>query len=135
MGGELMPHANVQIMQAIDEAMKKGELDAFFSHFTDDVKSHVHGSNKLAGDYEGKGQLQELFGRFMEAAGASYTFENHAYLADEEHGVTLQVSRFEREGRTLQLQEAFILHFRDGKVSEMWYVPVDAAAFDAWIGR
>jgi ketosteroid isomerase-like protein len=130
-----MPHANVQIMQEIDQAMAINDLDAFFSHFTDDVKTHVRGNNKLAGDYEGKEGLQDVFDRFMEAAGASYSFENHAYLADDEHGVTLQTSHFEREGKTLELQEAFVLHFRDGKVSEMWYMPVDAAAFDAWIGR
>ena len=130
-----MPHANVQTMREIDEAMSRGDLENFFGHFTDDVKSHLRGNNKLAGDYEGKAQLQDLFGRFMEAAGPNYSFENHAYLADDEHGVTLQTSRFEGGGRTLELQEAFVLHFRDGKVSEMWYLPVDAAAFDAWIGR
>jgi ketosteroid isomerase-like protein len=130
-----MPHANVQIMQSIDEAMTKGEIDSFFNHFTDDVKSHLRGNNRLAGDYEGKGQLQAVFDKFMEAAGPNYSFENHTYLADDEHGVTLQTSRFEREGKTVEIQEAFILHFRDGKVSEMWYVPVDGAAFDALIGR
>jgi ketosteroid isomerase-like protein len=130
-----MPHANVQILQEIDKAMTEGNIDTFLGYFTDDVKAHVRGSNKLAGDYEGRDQFQDLFGRFMEAAGADYSFENHAYLADDEHGVTLQTSHFEREGRTLELQEAFVLHFRDGKVSEMWYLPADGAAFDAWTGR
>jgi ketosteroid isomerase-like protein len=129
-----MPHANDQVMREIDEAMAKGDIEAFFTHFTDDVKMHVKGSNKLAGDYQGKDQFQDVFGRFIEAAG-NYSFQNHAYLADDEHGVTLQTSSFERGGRTLELQEVFVVHFREGKVSEMWYVPVDAAAFDAWIGR
>jgi ketosteroid isomerase-like protein len=135
MEGNAMPHANVQVLQEVDRAQTEGNIDTFLSLFTDDVKAHVRGSSKLAGDYEGKDQFQDLFGRFMEAAGADYSFENHAYLADDEHGVTLQTSHFKREGRTLELQEAFVLHFRDGKVSEMWYLPADGAAFDAWIGR
>jgi ketosteroid isomerase-like protein len=121
-------------MRQIDEAMTRGDMDAFFASFTDDVQVHARGNNRLAGDYEGKDQLQDLFDRFMAAVG-DYTFENHAYLADDEHGVTLQTSRMERGGQSLELQEAFVMHFREGKVSEMWYVPVDGAAFDAWVGR
>ena len=124
----------VQVMREIDEALHKDDIEGFFSHFTDDVKSHIGGNNKLSGDYEGKDKLQDVFGRFMEAAG-SYSFESHAYMADDEHGVTLQTSHFERDGRSMDLQEAFIMHFRDGKISEMWYVPVNTRALDEWIGR
>ena len=130
-----MPGDNVETMRGIDEAMKRNDLDAFFANFTDDVKVHISGNHKLSGDYDGKSQLQDVFGRFIEAAGSNYSFENHAYLADDEHGVTLQTSHFDRDGKKLELREAFILHFRDGKVSEMWYMPFEAAAFDAFIGR
>ena len=128
-----MPHPNEEILRKTDEAMARGDLAGFFSFYTDDVKMHVRGNNKLAGDYQGKDQLESLVGRFMEATGV-YSFQNHAYLADDEHGVILQTSRSERAGQTLELQEAFVMHFRDGKISEMWYVPVNAAAFDAWVG-
>ena len=128
-----MAHPHVDTMRQIDETIGNGDLSAFFGYYTDDVQVHVRGKNKLAGDYTGKDQLQALFGRFMEATGA-YTFENHAYLADDEHGVSLQRSKSERAGKTLELDEVFVNHFREGKVSEFWYVPVDQAAFDAWIG-
>ena len=128
-----MAHPHADTMRKIDEAMGSGDLGAFFGYYTDDVQVHVRGKNKLAGDYKGKDQLQAVFGRFMEATGA-YTFENHAYLADDEHGTILQRSKSERGGKTLELEEAFVMHFRGGKVSEFWYIPVDQAAFDAWIG-
>jgi ketosteroid isomerase-like protein len=130
-----MPHANIDTLRAIDEAQTRGDLEAFFSNFTDDVKIHIRGNNKLSGDYEGKQSFQELFGRFGEAAGSNYSFEGHAYLADDEHGVSLQVAHYEKDGRTMDAQEAFIVHFRDGKVSEIWFASVDGGAFDAWIGR
>ena len=116
----------------MDEAMAKGDLDSFFSYYTDDVQTHARGRNKLAGDYRGKDQLMDLFGLFMEAVG-EYSFENHAYLADDEHGVILQTSKSMRDGKALELQEVFVMHFRDGKISEMWYVPADQAAFDDWV--
>jgi ketosteroid isomerase-like protein len=126
---------NVQILRDIDEAQMRGDFDAFLSYFTDDVKVHAGGNNKLAGDYQGKEQFQEIFGRFMEAAGEDYSFESHAYFADDEHGVALQTSHYKRGGETLDSREVFVTHFRDGKVHEMWFLPQDSAAFDAWIGR
>ena len=129
-----MAHPNADILRNIDEAMAKGDIETFFGYYTDDVQVHARGKNKLAGDYKGKDKLQELFGQFMEAMGEDYSFENHAYLADDEHGIILQTSKSQRAGKTFEIQEAFIMHFQDGKVSEMWYVPLDQAAFDAWVG-
>ncbi len=128
-----MAHPNAEILRRADEAMERGDIEGFFSYYTDDVAVHIAGSNRLAGDYKGLDQLQEGFGRFMEAMG-EYTFENHAYLADDEHGVILQRGKSVRDGETQEFNEVFVYHFRDGKISEMWYVPVDQAAVDALIG-
>ena len=84
-----MAHPNAEILRQADEAMERGDTEGFLSHYADDVVVHAAGSNRLAGDYEGLGQLQDLFGRFLEAMG-EYTFQNHAYLADDDHGVILQ---------------------------------------------
>lgn len=128
-----MPHPNAEVLRRADEAIERGDIEGFFSYYTDDVVVHVAGSNTLAGDYKGLDQMRGVFGRFMQATG-EYTFQNHAYLADDEHGVILQRGTSVREGKTRELQEIFVSHFRDGKISEMWYVPVDQAAVDALIG-
>ncbi len=128
-----MAHPNVETLRRADEAMLKEDMETFFAQFTDDVVVHGGGRNKLSGEYRGKDRFQELFEGFM-AAGGDYSFENHAYLADDEHGVMLQRGTFVRDGKTFTTNEVFVVHFRDGKVSEMWYMPGDAAGFDAWIG-
>ena len=128
-----MAHANAEVLRQADEAMSRGDIEAFLSYYTDDVVVHVAGSNRLAGTYKGLDQFQELFGRFMEAVG-DYSFENHAYLADEEHGIILQRGKATKDGRTHEFDEVFVFHFRDGKISEMWYLPVDQARMDALIG-
>ena len=128
-----MDHPNVEVMRLADEAMARGDIEGFFSFYTEDVVVHIRGKNRLAGDYQGRDQLQALFGRFMEAVG-EYSFENHAYVADGEHGIILQNSKAVRDGKTLELQEVFVFHFRDGKFAEMWYVPVDQSLFDSWVG-
>jgi ketosteroid isomerase-like protein len=127
-----MTHRNEEILRKSDEAMDAGDIEGFFSYFTDDVVVHATGQSSLAGTYKGKDQLQQLFGRFMDAVG-DYSFENHAYLADDEHGITMQKGRAVKNGETIELDEIFVMHFRDGKISEMWYVPTDQARFDAWV--
>jgi ketosteroid isomerase-like protein len=131
--GGSVAHPNAEALRLADEAMARGDIEGFFSYYTDDVVVHAAGNNRLAGDYKGLDQLQDLFGRFMEALG-EYTFENHAYLADDEHGVILQRGKSERDGVTHEFNEIFVFHFRGGKISEMWYVPVDQAGLDALIG-
>jgi hypothetical protein len=128
-----MAHPNVDLMRKTDEAMLAGDMEAFFGSYADDVVVHIPGTSTLAGEYKGVDQLQGLFQRFMESVG-DYSFENHAYLADDEHGVILQKGTAQRDGKTLSLDEVFVFHFRDGKISEMWYAPLDQAALDAWVG-
>jgi uncharacterized protein len=128
----IVTHPNVEMLRGLDEAMLRGDMDTFFSGYTDDVATHLAGTSPLAGDYRGLDQLKQVFGRFMEASG-EYTFENHAYLADDEHGIILQRGTMKKRGRTLTTDEVFVIHFRDGKVRELWYLPYDQAGVDAWI--
>ncbi len=127
-----MTHPNVEILRQSDEAMAAGDIEKFFSYFTDDVVVHVPGRNALAGVYRRKDQMQDVFDRFMAAMG-EYTFETHAYLADDEHGVILQKGRAVRGDETLELDEVFVLHFREGQISEMWYVTAAPAELDTWL--
>jgi ketosteroid isomerase-like protein len=129
-----MAHPNVETLKRMDEAMLSMDMGTFFANYTDDVLVHIGGNNTLTGDYRGLDQLQALFGRFMEASG-EYSFENHAYLGDDEHGIILQRGTMKRDSKTFTTNEVFVYHFRDGKVSEFWYVPLDQAGVDAWWGK
>jgi uncharacterized protein len=131
--GGAMPHPNAETLRRIDQAQVAGDLETALSQYTDDVLGHVGGDNKLSGDYRGLEQLQAMLGRFMEASG-EYSFENHAYLADDEHGIVLQRGTMRRGGEAFSTNEVFVVHFRDGKISEYWYQPWDQAGVDAWFG-
>jgi uncharacterized protein len=124
-------HPNVETLRQLDQAMERGDMETYFGLHTDDVVLHVGGQSPLRGEHRGNDGLQAAFGKFMEAAG-EYSFENHAYLADDEHGVVMQRGTMKRDGRSFATDEVFVVHFRDGKISEMWYIPVDQAGVDAW---
>ena len=126
-------HPNEKVLRDADEAQMRGDVEAFANAYTDDVIVHIPGKSTLAGTYKGKDQFQEVFGKFMERI-PEYTFEPHAYLADDEHGVSLQISHYKRGDQTLDSNDTFVCHFRDGKVSEFWYLTEDTDAVDALLG-
>ena len=126
-------HPNEQLLRDSDQAQIRGDMEAFMDSFTDDVIVHIPGNSSFKGVYKGKDQFAELFSRFTERAG-EYTFEPHAYFADDEHGVNLQLSHYKRGDETLDSNETFVCHFRDGKISEFWFLSEDNDAVDAFLG-
>jgi uncharacterized protein len=126
-------HPNEQVLRDADEAQLRGDFEAFSAFFTDDVTVHIAGKSSFAGVYEGKEQFLGLFGRFVERAG-EYTFEPHAYFADDEHGVDLLRSHYKRGDETLDSNDTLVCHFRDGKISEFWLSSEDNDAVDAFLG-
>lgn len=126
-------HPNEKVLRDIDAAQEANDVEGFMSHFTDDVVVHMPGKSSLAGTYKGKGEFTEVFGRFMERT-PGYGFEAHAYFADDEHGISMQRSHYEREGTTLDTNDVFVNHFRDGKVSEIWLTTDDPYGVDEFLG-
>jgi uncharacterized protein len=128
-----MHHPNEQMMRDLDDAQLRGDVEAFADGFTDDVVVHIPGKSSLAGEYKGKEQFLEVFQKFSEAV-PDYTFEAHSYLADDEHGVSLQRSTYKRGDDMLQTNDAFVVHFRDGKISEFWILTDKEFEVDAFLG-
>ena len=126
-------HPNEKLLRDADEGQMEGDTEAFVGFYADDVVVHIPGKSSFAGVYKGKDQFLELFGRFMERT-PEYSFESHAYLADDEHGVILQTSHYKRGDETLDSNETFVCHFREGKISEFWFLSDDPYAVDAFLG-
>jgi ketosteroid isomerase-like protein len=126
-------HPNEKLLRDADEAQLQGDVERFVGFYADDVIVHIPGKSSLAGVYKGRDQFLELFGRFLERT-PEYSFESHAYLADDEHGVILQVSHYKRGDETLDSNDTFVCHFRDGKISEFWLTSENPDEVDAFLG-
>ena len=126
-------HPNEQVLRDIDAAQSAGDMEGFLSHFADDVVVHMPGRSSLAGTYRGKAEFADVFQRFMERT-PGYGFESHAYFADDQHGVLLQRSHYARGDQTLDTNDVFVCHFRDGKVTEMWLSTDDPYGVDEFLG-
>jgi ketosteroid isomerase-like protein len=131
--GGMPMHPNENVLREADKAQMAGNIEGFLSYFADDIVANIPGKSSLAGVYKGKDQFMDVFRRFNERT-PEYSFEPHAYFADDEHGIILQRSHYKRGNEALDTNDTFVCHFRDGKIAEMWLSSDDPYAVDAFLG-
>ena len=113
------------------ENFGKGDLEAIRADFAPDCIWHSGGNNILTGDYQGMDAIFGLFGKVFTETGGTLKQEVHDVLANSTHGVALVHSSAERNGKTLDGDVVHVVHYDDeGRITESWLVPVDAAAAD-----
>jgi ketosteroid isomerase-like protein len=127
-----MAHPNEETLRRVDAEMVKGNPQAMFDLFADDAIVHVGGRSKLAGDYKGKGEIQQSFGLFMQSLGDNPAMESHDILANDTHGVIMQTAIGQRGGKKTEIRGLGIMHFSGGKVTEAWFIDEDPYTADPW---
>jgi ketosteroid isomerase-like protein len=127
-----MAHPNEEALRRADAAQASGDVQAMMDLFADDVVIHIGGRSKLAGDYKGKDQLLEMYGRFMQSLGNIEEMGTHDILANDTHGIQLQSTTAERGGERITINAVGIMHFSGGKVTEAWFTDEDPYTADAW---
>jgi ketosteroid isomerase-like protein len=127
-----MAHKNEKLLRDQDAAMAKGDMNAFWAAFADDVIGHIGGRSKLAGDTKGRAELQAKFGEFMAALGDNPELLTHDIMATDEHGIVLQSFRGTKKGKSFESRGIAIMHFNGGKISEAWFIDEDPYASDAF---
>jgi ketosteroid isomerase-like protein len=128
-----MAHPNEDRMRKGYEAFAAGDFTALDEIFDDNLVWHAPGNNPLAGDYQGKQAVYDLFGKVMEVTGGTFRLEIHDILANDEHGVALVVATGQREGKSLEDRQAQVFHLQGGKVTEFWNHPGDQNAVDEFL--
>jgi uncharacterized protein len=129
-----MPHPNEDLIRRATEALNAGDVETFLGFHTDDVAVHVTGRHPYSGDFNGKGEVGELFQRQAQELDGPPQFELHDVVANDRHGIILGTQRTSRGGRTLDARTAVVLHLADGKATEVWVLSTDPYAEDEFYG-
>jgi ketosteroid isomerase-like protein len=127
-------HPNVARIQDGYAAFAKGDFDVLTDLFAENIVWHSGGRNQLTGDYRGREAVFGYFAKLMEVTDGTFRIDLHAVLADDEHGVALAVVTASRDGNSIAVNEADVMHLRDGKVTEFWTASVDTRTVDELIG-
>ncbi len=123
-------HPNAQVVMRGFQAFAEGDMATMKGLFHDDAVWHTAGNNQFSGDHQGPDAIVRMMGEVSSAA--EIQNEPHDILASDDHVVVLVNSKATKPGKTLDGQNVFVFHVRDGKVSEAWGIPKDQAAADAF---
>jgi ketosteroid isomerase-like protein len=112
------------------EAFNTGDMATLSEIIAEDVLWHSCGRGRFAGEKRGRDATFAYFGQIAELTGGSFRAELHDVAASEEHVVGIQTNTGTRNGKTLRLKFALVVHLRDGKIAEVWENSEDTQTWD-----
>ena len=98
----------------------------------DDVVWRVPGTNAMCGEYVGRDATLQFLRQTLVLSAGTYRTELKYVVADDERAVAVYRAQGEREGRTLDIDQALFCEIRDGLIADVTAVPLDFPTFDAF---
>lgn len=129
-------HPNLDVVNAVYEAMAAGDQSALERLHHPDVVLHVSGTGPHAGDYVGRDEVLGVAaaaGRRAGGDGATTTV--HDVLWSPEHVVVLLSVTVERDGDALEQRIVQVVHVEGAQVVEVWEYLWDQDADQVWWSR
>jgi ketosteroid isomerase-like protein len=126
-----MLHINEKILRSNYKAFARGDAKPLMASLSEDIQWHVSGRSPLAGDYFGKKQVLEFFGRMMDLYGGTLTLDVIDVLANDKHGVVMTHERAEHRGKRLEFRAIHVWDIEDGKLVQ-FHVYNDDAYHKHW---
>jgi len=125
-------HPNVSLVNRMTCAAVEGDRRTLVACFSDDAPFHVRGPLPKAGDHVGVDGFLNVVGTIMELTGGDVKLEQLFCVADDHWASEWERALLTRDGRTLDVHNAFVYRFDGGRIAEMWMVctaPAAAASF------
>jgi ketosteroid isomerase-like protein len=113
---------NKAIVASTYDAFGRGDMDAIFAVFADDIvwSNHSSAASPTHGEFKGKEALQQYFASTLDAIEVT-GFELKTLVAEGDHVVALLEQAFTRKA-TGKTEEGPLVHFcevRDGKITRV----------------
>jgi uncharacterized protein len=124
-------HPNAELLRRAFEAFGRDALVVARS-LAEDIVWRVPGTNPMSGEYDGRDAVLQFLRQTLVLSGGTYRTELQYVVADDERAVAVYRARGEREGRTLDIDQALFCVVRDGQIADVTAVPFDYPAFDAF---
>jgi len=96
-----------------------------------DVVWRVPGHTVMSGEYRGMREVVDFLRRTGTETDGTYRSRLHTVLADDEWGVAIYRAMGRRNGIDLDVEQALVIRFADGRLQEVTAVPLDSS-FDAF---
>jgi uncharacterized protein len=126
-----LSHPNAALLERAFAAFGRDAL-VVARTLADDIVWRVPGSNAMSGEYVGRDATLQFLRQTLVLSGGTYRTELKYVVADDERAVAVYRAQGEREGRTLDIDQALFCEITDGRIADVTAVPLDFPAFDAF---
>jgi ketosteroid isomerase-like protein len=110
-----MTHPNEEMLKNAYDAFATGELARVTAMFSDDIAWHASGTSPVSGDYTGKDEVLQFFGKMMQTYDGTLQVQVLDILANDHHGVVLTSERGTSGGRTVEFRSVHLWTISDGR--------------------
>jgi hypothetical protein len=86
----------------------------------------------MSGEYRGRREVVEFLRRTGLETGGTYHSHLHTVLADDDWGVAIYQAMGSRNGIELDVEQALVIRFADGRLQDVTAVPLDSAFERFW---
>ena len=122
-------HPNAELLERAFGALGREPI-VVARTLADDVVWRVPGANAMSGVYVGRDAVLQFLRQTLVLSGGTYRTELRYVVADDERAVAVYSARGEREGRTLDIDQALFCVIRDCRIADVTAVPFDFSAFE-----
>jgi ketosteroid isomerase-like protein len=126
-------HPNAELTRRVFAAFGKS-APAISAALARDVVWRVPGNTIMSGEYRGRRAVVEFLRRTGLETNGTYRSRLHTVLANDEWGLAVYRALGTRNGIDLDVDQAFVIRFEDGRWKEVTAVPLDSA-FERFWGR
>jgi uncharacterized protein len=122
-----------RVLRRYADAWASNDFATIVDCYHDDIVFYYFGTSPLAGVHRGKAVCLSILKRVREKTQRKL-LEIQDVMAGERFGVVLACERFERDGRTVEVNRVLKYKVRDGKLSECWIYDEDQRLIDEFLG-
>jgi hypothetical protein len=124
-------HPNAELLQRAFAAFGRDALTVART-LADDIVWRVPGDTVMSGEYRGRDAVLQFLRQTLVQSDGTYRTELQYAVADDDRAVAVYRARGEREGRSLDIDQALFCVIRDGQIADVTAIPFDLHAFEAF---
>ncbi|CCV66312.1 conserved hypothetical protein (DUF1486) [Paracholeplasma brassicae] len=110
----------LEVFNAYNDALVKGDFPAVFEQMVDDVKWHQPGKNSLSGLVVGKQALGAHLGQFAERSNGTFKVVTNWVSSNDDLVAANVTFLADRDGIKLDMNGIDLFRIKDGKIQEVW---------------
>ena len=126
-----MTHPNAELLERAFGAFGREPI-VVARTLADDVVWRVPGANAMSGEYRGRDEVLKFLRQTFVLTDRTYRTELQYVVADDVRAIAVYRARGEREGRSLDIDQALFCEVRDGRLTDVTAVPFDFGAFESF---